>query len=68
MKKEEIQFSGSFFSGGVHLDLRRMNRIGLASPHLAILGPGKVKYHTSTIKTRLKCKSSARVKIVLKKD
>jgi len=26
--------------GGVHLDLRRMNRIGLASPHLAILGPG----------------------------
>jgi len=26
--------------GGVHLDLRKMNRIGLASPNLAILGPG----------------------------
>ena len=30
----------SNFSGGVHLDLRKMNRIGLASSNLAILGPG----------------------------
>lgn len=26
--------------GGIHLDMRRMNRIGLVSPHLAVLGPG----------------------------
>ena len=30
----------SNFLGGVHLDLRKMNRIGLASSNLAILGPG----------------------------
>ena len=29
-----------FLLGGVHLDMRRMNRVGLVSPHLAVLGPG----------------------------
>ena len=28
------------FTGGVHLDMRRLNRVGLVSDEVAVLGPG----------------------------
>ena len=29
-----------FFVGGVHFDMRIMNRVGLVNDHMAVLGPG----------------------------
>jgi hypothetical protein len=36
----EIWSFPNLFAGGVHIDLRAMNSVGLMSSHMAVLGPG----------------------------
>ena len=33
-----------FFVGGVHFDMRIMNRVGLVNDHMAVLGPGGIVF------------------------